>query len=181
MWSQATWQFINTFADWFAAAGTIAAVMVAIYLARLDRTVRLKISAGMRLMVTPGVPGPHPEYLWITAVNIGHRDAQITTISWRVGLLWPQRGIQSTINDGVSSPLPIRLKDGEEARWLIPLKGEGRWVEDFVAKFLQPNPRIRSHFIWLVIYTSVGRSFKTRIEKGLREALLEAVPKAGAR
>jgi hypothetical protein len=57
MWDKATWQFINTFADWFAAAGTIAAVIVAIYLARLDKTIRLKVNAGARLMVTAGVEG----------------------------------------------------------------------------------------------------------------------------
>src|SRR5688572_29955936 len=106
MFDRATWQFINTFADWFAAAGTIAAVIVAIYLARRDKTVRLSINAGVRLIVTPGVKGPHPEYLSITAVNIGHREAQITNIGWHVGLFKRQHGVQSTIQDGMSSPIP---------------------------------------------------------------------------
>lgn len=174
MFDRATWQFINTFADWFAAAGTIAAVVVAIYLARRDKTVRLSINAGVRLIVTPGLKGPHPEYLSITAVNIGHRGAQITNIGWSVGLFKRQNGIQSTIQDGISSPIPVRLKDGEEARWMIPLGGKTLWLEDFVDKFLQPNPKIRSRFVSVCIFTSVGTTFRTRVEKGLQERLVEA-------
>lgn len=70
-----TFNFINTFAPWLSAIGTIAAVWVAIYFARQDKRLRIDVSAGNRLIVTPGQKGPHPEYLVVHIVNIGHREA----------------------------------------------------------------------------------------------------------
>ena len=74
---RATWEFINSFSPWLSAFGTIAAVVIALYLARVDKRVRLEVSAGIRLMVTPGSPGPHPEYLELfaslTLVTVRHR------------------------------------------------------------------------------------------------------------
>jgi hypothetical protein len=84
----------------------------------------LHVTAGHRLIVTQGQKGPHPEYLLIRIVNIGHREAQITNIGWKVGLFKKQHAIQSTIRDSISSHLPVRLKDGEEAAYYIPLIGE---------------------------------------------------------
>ncbi|MGE3395112.1 MAG: hypothetical protein AB7J97_12475 [Steroidobacteraceae bacterium] len=75
------------------------------------------------------------------------------------------------MRDGISSALPIRLKDGEEARYYIPLTGETQWLEDFSKECLLPNPAKRVRFIWVMVYTSVGRVFTARIEKGLREKL----------
>ncbi len=53
MFTQDTWEFINSFADWFSAVGTFAAVIVALLLAMRDRTIRLEVSAGHRLIVSP--------------------------------------------------------------------------------------------------------------------------------
>lgn len=55
------WKFINTFAPWLSALGTIAAVVVSLYLARRDKSIRLEVSAGHRLLATPGVKGPYPD------------------------------------------------------------------------------------------------------------------------
>src|SRR5688572_19989531 len=41
-----TWEFINTFANWPSAIGTLAAVGVALYLAFRERRISLKLSAG---------------------------------------------------------------------------------------------------------------------------------------
>ena len=36
---RATWQFINSFSSWLSAIGTVAAVIVALYLARRDKRI----------------------------------------------------------------------------------------------------------------------------------------------
>ena len=61
--SQKTWRFINTFAPWLSALGTITAVLVALYLARMDRRIQLEVSAGHRITLHLASPGPPPEYL----------------------------------------------------------------------------------------------------------------------
>lgn len=170
---RATWEFINSFSSWLSAFGTIAAVIVALYLARIDKRVRLEVSAGIRLIVTPGVPGPHPEYLAIRIVNIGHREVQVTNIGWKVGLLKKKLAVQTTIKDGLSSDLPVRLKDGQEASYCIPLNENTNWLRDFVKDFLPNKYRLRSRFVKVTVNTSIGKSFESQIEKGLRDRLVD--------
>jgi len=57
------------------------------------------------MLVTPGVQGPHPEYISIMVVNIGHREAQITGIGWKVGIFKKQHAIQTISNDRLSNPV----------------------------------------------------------------------------
>jgi len=176
-----TWEFINSFSSWLSAFGTIAAVIVALYLARIDKRVRLEVSAGIRLIVSPGVSGPHPEYLVIRIVNSGHREAQITNIGWKVGFFKKKLAVQTTIKDMLSSDLPVRLKDGQEASYYIPLNERINWLKDFVHDFLPNRYRLRSRFIYATVHTSIGKSFEAKREKGLRKRLVdEAVKTKGA-
>jgi hypothetical protein len=154
-----------------------------LYLARRDASKRLEITAGHRLAVTPGVKGPHPEYLMIEIVNIGRREAQITNIGWKVGLLRQRFAVHITTNDGMSSTIPVRLRDGEEARFFTPLNGQSMWLQNFARDFLLPFPKIKSRFVKVRAFTSVSRNFEKTIEQGLREKLVEAarsLPKAGS-
>ena len=171
-----TWEFINSFAPWFSAFGTLAAVILAIYLARRDKNIRLEISAGHRLMLSLGNPDYRPEYLYINIVNIGHRETQIVNIGWKIGFFKKEHSIQTLIRDDqISSPMPVRLKDGEEAKYFIPLNDQTKWIENIIQKSLQPNPKRRINFMKLQVFTSVGKTFNTRIEKGLKERILKDV------
>nr|WP_320165904.1 hypothetical protein [uncultured Methylophaga sp.] len=175
MFTEETWKFINTFAPWFSAIGTISAVILSLYLARRDKNVRLEVSAGHRLIISPGDSEPFPEYLSIYVVNVGHREAQLTNIGWKVGIFKKRYAVQSTINDGLSSPLPVRLKDGEEAKYLIPLNDENDWLKDFIEKMLSPNPKIQSRFARIQAFTSIGKTFESKIESSLIKKISEKV------
>jgi hypothetical protein len=148
------------------------AVAVSLYLARHDKRIRLEVNAGHRVIVTAGQKGPHPEYLVIRIVNIGHREAQITNIGWKVGIFKKQHAIQTTIRDGISSPLPARLWDGEEASYLIPLEGEYKWLESFIKDFFQNHIKLRVKHTKIQVFTSVGKTFESTIEKGLQNKFL---------
>lgn len=177
IFNKETWKFINTFAPWLSAIGTLLAVAVSLYFARHDKRIRLEVNAGHRLIVTPGQKGPHPEYLVIRIVNIGHREAQITNIGWKVGFFKKQHAIQTTIRDGLSSPLPVRLKDGEEASYYIPLYGEYSWLESFIKDFYKNHPKFRVKHTKIQVFTSVGKTFESNIEKGLQKIILELIEK----
>ena len=171
--SQDTWRFINSFAPWLSALGTFSAVMLSLHLARRDKTVRLRVAVGHRLLVTPGTPKPWPEYISINIINIGHRDAQITYIGWKIGIFHKRYAVQSIINDGLSSSLPIRLRDGEEARYMIPLN-ETNWLENFALKMLSPYTSIQCRFARVQIFTSIGKTFEAPMEKSLQKKLVDA-------
>ena len=134
--------------------------------------------AGHRLIVTQGRKGPHPEYLVIGITNIGHREAQITGVGWRIGVLRKQLADQTLmLNDGISSPMPSRLRDGDEAKYYIPLFGEAEWLRDFTPKMLLPRPAWNLWFARVRVYTSVGKVFEARLEPGLRRRLIEFAKK----
>lgn len=172
------WRFVNSFAPWFSAFGTLSAVIVSLCLARRDKSVRLEVSAGYRMMVTQGVKELHPEYLVINIVNIGHREAQITKVGWKIGLFRPQYAFQTTMTgDGISSPIPVRLKDGEGAKFFIPLDGSLHWLEKFARDYLISFPSIKSRFVKICVSTSIGKTFEQRIEEGLRKLLVQTARK----
>jgi hypothetical protein len=170
--NQDTWRFINTFAPWLSAIGTIAAVFLSLYLARQDRKIFLKVSAGHRIIVGHGVEKPYPEYLSICVVNIGHRDAQIINIGWKAGIIRKRYAIQTTINDGMSSDMPVRLRDGDEARYYIPLDKKPDWLEKFRKDMLHPFPRLQVLFLKVQAFTSGGEIFESKIENSLKKKIL---------
>jgi hypothetical protein len=166
--SQETWEFINTFAPWFSAIGTVSAVVVSLYLARRDRNVRLQVSAGHRVLITRG-SDHRPEYLNIRVVNVGHREAQISNIGWKFGFLKKQHAIQMLEDNTISSALPVRLKDGEEANYFISLN-DG-WLGEYIDDFLRPFPWIKKHFVKVVVHTSLGTKFESNIENSLKSEI----------
>jgi hypothetical protein len=176
-----TWKFINTFAPWFSAFGTLSAVIVSLYLSRAEKPIKLEIRAGHRLIIEPGKKAKYPEYLYISAINTGHRITTIINIGWKVGFIKKRHAIQIVPNHISSSSLPVKIDDGEEAKWLISLDKEENWIENFSKDFLLPNPRWNLLWVKLQIHTSIGKTFETRVEKGLREMLLEECKKQNSK
>lgn len=172
-----TWRFINTFAPWLSAIGTILAVISSLYLAYAEKPVKLEIRAGRRVIITQGAKGKFPEFFYIDAINTGHRIVTITNISWKKGFFKKQHAVQVTPKNIYSSDMPIKISDGEEAKWLVPLDKEENWVECFSRDFLLPKPKWNLFWLKLQIHTSTGKTFKTRIEKDLKKVLLEECKK----
>lgn len=163
------WQLINSFANWFSAFGTIGAVITALYLARRDKRIRLRVSAGHGIIVSYDSEATQKQVLAIRITNIGHRDVQVTGIGWRIGLLRRFYSEQTVISDGISNTLPIRLRDGEEACYYIPLFNEMEWLKTFIRKMLQPNLR------WRLRFTYVGKVIEEPLEQGLKKRIIDYV------
>ena len=173
--SQDSWLFINSFAPWLSAVGTIAAVIATIYFAWRGQRIRLKVTAGHRLIVGQGMPKPFPEYLCIRVVNIGYRDANIKNIGWEIGLFKKRQAVQSIVQNQYSSKLPVLLREGEEANYFIPIDKETNWLASFCEKMLMPHPRVDVHFIKIWATTSVGITFESKIESNLKKKLQESI------
>ena len=179
MISQETLQILNTIGTWLASIGTLAAVIVSLHLARRDSRVKLKVSAGHRVLVTPGQMGT-PDYCSIRVVNIGFRPANITGIGWKVGFYKKKYGIQTVYGHPASSKLPIKLDHGDEASYLIAFLGDGtypNWIDSFFRDFLPKNPKLNGLTIKVQAFTSIGKTFEAKIERGLRQRIIEAALK----
>lgn len=173
--SQESWLFINSFAPWLSAVGTIAAVLATVYFAWRSHRIRLEVSAGHRLLVGPSTPKPFPELLAIKVVNTGYRNVNITNIGWKVGLFKKQYAVQKIDSNMTSSTLPVLLKEGEEVNYHIPIDHNNNWLENFSKDMLKPYPRLNIHFVKVWVSTSVGTNFESNIEPSLKGKLVEYI------
>jgi hypothetical protein len=167
---------LNTIGTWLASIATVSAVIVALYLARRDAKIKLKIHVGHRILITPGEKG-RPDYCSISITNIGFRKVTINNIGWKVGLYKKRFAVQTLWPFPLNSPLPVQLDDGQEAKYLIPFQAQGNypnWIDDFSKDFLNPNIWLSANTLKLQVSTSLDKTFEVKIEKGLREKLIEA-------
>lgn len=171
--SKEQWEIANAIATCVGVVATFAAVIVSLWLAR--RTDRLELSgiAGVRVIMTPGLPGKD-ELLMLQVTNRGRRVAKITHIGWEIGRFRRKRRhfVQRVDgNDGLSSSMPVVLDDGEEARWYHPL---GPWLER-VDDFADKRGRANFRYLYFVFGTSVGGTHRVRVEPNLGSRLEAAL------
>lgn len=156
-----TWKFINTFAPWLAALGTFTAAATALHLARRNTRIILHIEAswGVEILEEED-PIEFKTCLTIRLVNDGPRDITVTEADWDVPLGNEITRIVSECIPKLSTALPVRLWDGDEAYLRYD-------VELFDG--VMPSSTMRA-----TVYTSVGRVFTAtlpgRVATGYKEA-----------
>jgi len=172
---KAQWELINSFGSWLSAIGTLAAVWVSLSLAKRIATPKAKITVGHRITIHPGQKGPYPEFVLFSIVNSGERIIRVNQIGWRVGL-WRKRFAIQLYDEGSSSPLPVELSHGQEARWLVPLNADKHepWLQYFAKDMLLPNTRTSCATLRGQFFTSVGHVFVTKPETALLQKLRTA-------
>lgn len=178
---QSQWQFINTFADWVSAVGTVSAVWVSLWLARNASRPKGRITANVMLLAGDGELSPH--FLDIAVANTGDRPFTVTGVGWRVGLPLSRRyAYQKT--DGSpdyapSDPLPFELHIGRRASWRIDLervykRDNTTWTQHFANKFLGKWPAIDLWTLRVQAFTSTGHVFTARPSDDVIRKLREA-------
>lgn len=170
----------NACGAWIAAIGTISAVIVALYLARSDRIIRIRLSVGHRLVGSGPDLAKYQDHCAIKAVNMGFRKVTITGIGWKAGFLKKRTYEQILSMSPYPSMMPITLADGDEATWHIPFNSvdeHPNWIDTFPLKLLGKHPYWISKSIRIFVYTSVGKMIVAPIEKPLRERLVAAALK----
>jgi hypothetical protein len=188
MGDRSLWLFINSFAEWLSAIGTIAAVIVALYLARRDSRIRLKVVVGIRRILQHGVK-ERPEFFNIEVTNMGRRPANIINLVLRDGLRFRVRrvglGCQIVMIPPAnewSSRVPITLSDGERADYFVPWpEFEGLNGERMRGLFAGRLGWIRARLFHVGVVTSAGGIFDGRIERQLADRLVELARRPATR
>jgi len=156
---------INLFSSlgaWISGLGALSAVVLALYLANRDRTIRVRLSE-------------------IGRASCRERRVTITGVGWRIGFL--QRKFLQQVMYPSPSPMPATLVDGDQAAWHIPFLAQGdepNWIEEF-SKVLGKNPRLMAKSLRVFVYTSVGKIIMAKVEMPLRETLISAAKNAESR
>jgi hypothetical protein len=179
------WTKWSAIAQILAAVGTLAAVVVSLYLARRGEKPKLVLTAGIRLVITPGEEGPFPRIVDITVRNKGVLSAHISQYGWQTGvwrLKWPswlarQRAVQNPGLTGYGVDPPFELPPGQKRLSALDydnfLEGiEGMSGDPFFARRwpligLRPTPA------YIVAYLESGITIKAPVESDFASALFE--------
>src|SRR5687767_10569101 len=112
------WAFINTFAPWLSALGTLCAVTVSLWLARRASTPRARAAVGIVYIFN--TPMGTQELLSFSLVNRGDRPITVSSIGWEYGFVnWgpkcirKHRLVQMHGGNPYDSKMPITLAHGE--------------------------------------------------------------------
>ena len=168
---------INSFANWFAGAGSLAAAGVALYLANRAAKPTALVTIGHRIMISSGSTKPYPEFAQFKISNTGDRPIRVNQIGWRMGLFKKRYAVQ-IYDENQSSPLPVELSHGQEAFWMIPIHARDEsWTEQFAKKLLLPHYRTALWTLRGQFFTSVGHVFEVKPETNLVARLKEACVK----
>jgi hypothetical protein len=147
---------LNVIGTWLGGVGSIAASIVALWLAgRMDKP-RAKISAQLAdIYIDPVDPRKSTEVVRITVTNLGDRRIVVSEIGWIVGLFKKEYVYQRL--DGVVGvvPLPHILEHGETQSWIIHV-GEVHDAQSWVRTFTEVMLRGRGKLGTLTLRTKVS-------------------------
>lgn len=176
MIDRATWQFINSFADWLSAFGTIAAVVTALSLSRRSERRHLSVWNGFYRILpsAPGTAGSH-RYFQIRAVNDGLRDVVVQGVmwDWRPLIGRRRRYVMLTPTAHPSTTVPARLLPGDHATFLFRdyefEAGAGDLRETVHSATW---PRFAAYRLRCGVFTTTGEEILARVDADVRALLL---------
>jgi hypothetical protein len=159
----------GSIADWVSGIGSLAAAIVALYVAHSAQRVKLRGYCGHRLVLGPSQP--RVDVFAVSATNVSQRPTIVTNIGFTFGVWrWKRHGIITFMQDQLGHGIPKSLSDGETGNWNVPLGPDNRWLKELAEKFSVNRWTI---FTWRVqVHTSNGGTTTLRPEKNIREMLL---------
>lgn len=171
-----TLQELDVLGTWVAGLGTLLAVIVSLYLARTLGRIKLSIVTGERKIITKGSTDI-PDVVSVHVTNCSQRPAKVTHISWQIGFRKKKHFIQLFNVPGYEA-LPKMLNEGEDGNFIVPYKIHGNdedWDKSMAQHLLEDStlPLLYISTLRCVVSTSVGQQFKVKVEKNLRNRLLQ--------
>jgi hypothetical protein len=175
-----TYDLLMLAANWFAAVGTVGAVMVALYLSRRDYRHRVSITATDMHLFCEGKNeiDDNNLYVIISATNNGRRPITLAYITWSIGFFKKNFAIQiHDYRNSISSKLPTALADGEEARYPIPINAFKENNLNFISPYLKWWPSLMILSLRVGFKSSLGRFHWGKPSKSLKKLILNNVAK----
>ena len=171
-----TLQELDVLGTWVAGLGTLLAVIVSLYLARTLGRIKLRVVVGERKIITQGSTET-PDVVTVLVTNCSQRPARVTHISWQIGFRKKKNFIQMFNSPGYET-LPKMLNEGEEGHFVVPYKTHGNdedWDKSIAQDLLEDSalPRLYISTLRCIVSTSIGQQFKVKVEKSLRDRLLQ--------
>jgi hypothetical protein len=167
-------QVWNVIGTWVAGLATFVAVLVSLHLAHKAERVRIKATAGVRL-VFAGDGSSAEEHVGVTVVNKADRPLTINSIGWRVGHRKKARHCIQPVYGQYTQQYPKQLAHGEQASFLVSFKAAPDWPKQFAEGFVQDLTPRNLKTLRALIHTSIGETIEVVPEASLLERLRAAV------
>ncbi|OLC92291.1 MAG: hypothetical protein AUH86_19125 [Acidobacteria bacterium 13_1_40CM_4_58_4] len=161
------WVAVGT---WFAGLATLAAVIVALRLAKQVEKVKLKVHVGLRELVM-GDGSPFQEHLSISVTNLGERAVTINSAGWAIGKGKHRRFAIQTVAAAYTTQYPVELTYGKEAHFMVSFHIVPTWLKKFATGFVRDLSDRNLKTLVAQIHTSVGQTVEVKPENDLLEAL----------
>ncbi len=158
--------------QWLGAVGTIAAVIVALYLARRDKLIRYKVKITVSV-IFDNLSNNYQKYLSIYITNTGFRSFLLTGITWQRGIIKKKYYDWIPALNNYSSSIPIKLEDGEQAKFFITYDS----FENKLYPILKVKAKIFSYFLTRFTKIIVHTSFKSKTFSLTPDFRKELLPK----
>ena len=155
---------------WVAGLTTLAAVIVALRLAKQVERVKLKVYVGLRELVM-GDGSPFQEHLCINVTNLGERPVTINSAGWAIGKGKHRRFAFQTVAAAYTAQYPVELTYGKAANFTVSFLIVPTWLKEFATGFVRDLSDRNLKTLVAQIHTSVGQTVEVKPEDGLLEAL----------
>ena len=168
-------EWIELIFNALTSLGTLAAVIVALYLASRERKDKIRARARERTILNhPKRPNDPLPVINVEVTNLSLHPVTVTSFGWTVGAFRKQHFVQvPDWTDPLTFKLPTRLQYGESAHYNFP-REEFFKNADVICKHLSTAvPWLSARFIFLHVSTSgYPGDFRFRVEISLGRALL---------
>ena len=146
-------QVLHVLGAWIAGIGSLAAAIVALWLAH--RSEKVKLNSFVDVGFMPGGYSPTKELLWISTTNTGDRPVTISSIGWRIGSGKSAKFAMQLRFHRDSDQCPKKIDHGETANFITSLSD---WLKYFADNFVEDASDKEIKTLRVQIHTSVGQT-----------------------
>jgi hypothetical protein len=168
-------EWIEIILSALTSLGTLAAVIVALYLASRERKDRIRARARERAILNHPTQPNNPLFVInIEVTNLSLHPVTITLLGWTVGIFRKQYFVQvPDWTDPLTFKLPQRLEYGESAHYNLPRADFFKNADAFCRHISTAIPWLSARFVFLHVSTSgYPGDFRFRVETSLGRALV---------
>lgn len=166
---------LNVIGTWMGGVGSIAASIVALWLAGRVGKPRAKITAQLVDIYIDAVdPRKSTEVLQITVTNLGDRRIVVSEIGWTAGLFKKEYVYQRLGGVVGAVPLPHILEHGETQGWVIhvgDVLDAQSWVRTFMEVMLRSRGKLGLRTLRAQVSITTGKVFLAKPGKSLLSRL----------
>jgi len=168
LFDQETWKFINSFAPWASAAGTLAAVLFSLYITVADRS-RVRVRAWKNRQPSADETSTY-ELISIRIINSRDKEVFIDKVYWKVGGTITPQVINYTfaLNLDLTGPSMLVGKVPTQINFDFDT-----FKKRFLPK-LAPSLLENRSSVKIGVSISTGKRFESAIDKDLQDWLINA-------